>query len=67
VNTGEVPEEILKRYKEQGSRLVVDDRKKVGGMGYRVIEDDFGIVEDGVVRHDHAKLAKIILGLLEEI
>ncbi|MCX5711249.1 MAG: YvcK family protein [Candidatus Omnitrophica bacterium] len=67
VNSGEVTEDILKRYVEQGSRLVVNDRKKAESMGYRVIEDDFGVVEDGVIRHDPAKLAKIILGLLEEI
>jgi len=67
VNAGEVPQESLKRYIEQGSRLVVVDRKKVSSMGYRMIEDDFGIVEDGVIRHDPIKLAKIILGLQEEI
>jgi len=67
VNTGEASGDILKRYVEQGSRLVANDRKKAESMGYRVIEDDFGVVEDGVIRHDPAKLAKIILGLLEEI
>ena len=36
-------------------------------MSCRVIEDDFGIIEEGAVRHDPAKLAKIILGLTEEI
>jgi hypothetical protein len=46
---------------------VVNDRKKIEEMGYRVIEDDFGIIEDTLIRHDPAKLAKIILGLIEEI
>jgi hypothetical protein len=36
-------------------------------MGYRVIEDDFSIIEENVIRHDAKKLAKIILGLIEEI
>ncbi len=67
VNTGEVPQSTLKRYAEQGSYLVVNDRKKIEELGYRVIEDDFGIIEDGVIRHDADKLAKIILGLTEEI
>ena len=67
VNTGEVPQNTLKRYAGQGSYLVVNDRKKIEEMGYRVIEDDFGIIEDGVIRHDAEKLAKIILGLIEEI
>ena len=67
VNTGEVPQSTLKRYAGQGSYLVVNDRKRVEEMGYRVIEDDFGIIDDGVIRHDAEKLAKIILGLIEEI
>jgi uncharacterized cofD-like protein len=67
VNTAEVPKDILARYAKQGSYLVVNDRKKIEDMGYRVIEDDFGIIEDTVIRHDPAKLAKIILGLIEEI
>jgi len=67
VNTGEIPQDILKRYAEDNSYLVVNDRRKIENLGYRVIEDDFSIVEQGVVRHDPAKLAKIILGLIEEI
>jgi len=67
VNTGEVPQEILKRYAQQNSYIVVNDRKKIQNMGYRVIEDDFGIIEEGVIRHDPEKLAEIILGLLEEV
>ncbi len=67
VNTGEVPHEVLKRYAQQNSYIVVNDRKKIENMGYRVIEDDFGIIEEGVVRHDPEKLAKIILSFLEEI
>lgn len=67
VNTGEIPADILKRYAQQDSYLVINDRKKIENMGYRVIEDDFGIVENGVVRHDPVKLARIIFGLMEEI
>ena len=67
VNTGEIPPAVLKRYIQQGSNLVVNDRKKIEDLGYRVIEDDFVTIEDGVIRHDAEKLAKIILGLIEEI
>jgi uncharacterized cofD-like protein len=67
VNTAEMPAEILKRYAEENSFPVANDKKKIENMGYRVIEDDIGIVEDGVVRHDPAKLAKIIAGFVEEI
>ncbi|HTZ11174.1 MAG TPA: YvcK family protein [Candidatus Margulisiibacteriota bacterium] len=67
VNTGEIPQEVLKRYAQDNSYLVVNDRRKIENMGYRIIEDSFAIVEDGVIRHDHVKLGKIILGLIEEI
>jgi len=67
INTGEVPQEILKRYAHENSYRVTNDRKKIENMGYRVIEDDFSVIEQEVIRHDAAKLAKIILGLAEEI
>jgi uncharacterized cofD-like protein len=67
INTGEIPSEILNRYAKEGSYLVVNDRKKIEAMGYRVIEDDFAVIDNGVIRHDAEKLAKIILGLTEEI
>jgi uncharacterized cofD-like protein len=67
INTGEIPAEILKRYAEESSYLVINDRKKIEDMGYRVIEDDFAVIEKDVIRHDAEKLANIILGLGEEI
>lgn len=67
VNTGEIPQDVLKRYAQQDSYLVVNDRKKIENMSYGVIEDDFGVIENGVIRHDPAKLARIIFGLMEEI
>ena len=67
VNIGEVPREVLQRYAQDNSYLVVNDRKKIENMGYRVIEEDFGIVESDVIRHEPLKLAKTILGLVEEV
>ena len=67
LNIGEEPRTILDRYAQEGSHRVANDRKNIESMGYRVIEDDFGIVENNVIRHDAAKLSKIILGLIEEI
>lgn len=67
INTGEITQDVLQRYAQQNSYLVINDRKKIENMGYRVIEDDFAIVKQGVIRHDPVKLAKIILGLMEEI
>lgn len=67
VNNGEVPQEVLSRYSKDNSALVTNDRKKVEGLGYRLVEDDFSMITDGVIRHDAEKLAKIILSFIEEI
>jgi uncharacterized cofD-like protein len=67
VNNGEVPSEVLKRYSRDNSLLVVNDRKKIENLGYRVVEEDFGMIQDGVIRHDPERLAKIILSFIEEI
>ena len=67
VNNGEVPQEVLERYSKQNSQLVINDRRKVENMGYRVVEEDFGMIQDGVIRHDPEKLARIILSFIEEI
>jgi uncharacterized cofD-like protein len=67
VNNGEVPAEILGRYSVDNSLLVVNDRKKIESLGYRVVEEDFSMIQDGVIRHDPDKLGKIILSFIEEI
>ncbi len=67
VNNGEVPQEVLGRYSKQNSQLVINDRRKVENMGYRVVEEDFSMIQDGVIRHDPEKLARIILSFIEEI
>jgi len=67
VNTGKMPVQVLKRYEEGSAYSVVSDRKNIQSMGYRIIEEDTGSVSEGVIRHDHLKLAKIILSLQEEL
>ena len=67
VNNGEVPRDVLTRYSGENSLFVVNDRKNIENLGYRVIEEDFIMIQDGVIRHDAEKLAKIILSFIEEI
>ncbi len=66
VNGGHIPEQILKRYESEGSGQVLSDIKRVRTLGYRVLEDDTVFVDGAVVRHDPAKLARVIFGILEE-
>jgi len=65
-NSGVIPADMLERYRQQNSFPVVNDRENIENMGYRLIEDDF-VISDDVIRHDHLKLAKIILGFIDEI
>jgi uncharacterized cofD-like protein len=67
VNTGEISSAILKRYEQENSIPVVNDVKNIENMGYRVVADDVVLIEEEVIRHDSLKLAKIILGFIEEI
>lgn len=65
VNTGEIPNQILKRYAQENSYLVVNDTQNIMKMGYRVIENEV-VISDNLIRHDSQKLSRIIIGLLEE-
>lgn len=67
LNVAEMSSSVLKRYAQENSYPVINDRKNIENMGYRVIEDDIVIVGDNVIRHDAERLARIILGLIEEI
>lgn len=66
VNTGDVPNDVLKRYAQENSYPVVNDRKNIESMGYRVVEDEIAVTDE-IVRHNSVKLASIILGIIDEI
>jgi len=66
LNIGEISSDMLKRYALENSYPVINDTKNIENMGYRVIEDDI-VITDDVIRHNPAKLAEIILGVIEEI
>lgn len=66
VNTGIIPGEILKHYGQENAYVVVNDRKNIENIGYRVIEEDVVTISDSTIRHDPIKLARVILGFIEE-
>jgi uncharacterized cofD-like protein len=67
LNSGEINKYILKRYEQDKSYPVVRDIENIKNMGYRVIEDDVAVVTEEVIRHDSIRLAKVIIGFIEEI
>ncbi|OGX42619.1 MAG: hypothetical protein A3H41_01090 [Omnitrophica WOR_2 bacterium RIFCSPLOWO2_02_FULL_45_28] len=65
VNSAKIPKELLEKYSFENSYPVNVDLQKLRQAGYRVIEDDIVNVKD-YVRHDSAKLARIVMGLVQE-
>lgn len=59
VNKEKIPEEMLERYKENGSVPVDLDLDKIREKGYEIEEGDV-LKIDGQVRHDPIKLAGLI-------
>lgn len=65
VNSSHISKDLLDRYRQENSFPVEVDMHKIRHAGYRVIEDDI-ISAGDYVRHDPAKLARIIAGLVQE-
>jgi uncharacterized cofD-like protein len=59
VNNGAIPQELIQKYNNQDSVVVPLDIEKITELGCDVVEGDVVRV-DGTIRHDPAKLAKVI-------
>ncbi|GGE81570.1 gluconeogenesis factor YvcK family protein [Priestia taiwanensis] len=66
VNDEEVPEEIIKKYKEELSRPVIYDVKELKGLGLEIVHDRILTHHNGVIRHDTTKVAKLLYSLLKQ-
>jgi len=66
VNTGEIPQALLEKYKTEDASPVLIDYDIIADMGIKVIEGDFVNIENGYLRHDYNKLAGQIFKLLNE-
>lgn len=65
INTGSVPESLLKRYKEEGASIVEPDRETIQKMGYRVIGANIISATD-YIRHNADKLSRLVMNLIGE-
>lgn len=61
VNTGRVPDEIYRRYLNDGASMVRLDANKVKKMGIKTVERDLIQINKGYVRHDPVKLARAVI------
>lgn len=66
VNTAKIPDEMLKKYKEEESYPVIPDSENIRKMKYKAIEAHIISTED-YVRHDAVKLARIIIDLVTSL
>ncbi|MDI3533852.1 MAG: hypothetical protein PWQ82_217 [Thermosediminibacterales bacterium] len=65
VNTEDVPEELLEKYKEEGAEPVKPDIENIEALGVKVISDKI-INKTNFVRHDSKHLARLIIKLLAQ-
>jgi uncharacterized cofD-like protein len=60
INRSPVPPRVLRRYKTQGAEQVTPSYAELHRMGLRYVAGDLA-QHDGVVRHDHERLSRILL------
>ncbi|MFZ5647865.1 MAG: gluconeogenesis factor YvcK family protein [Bacillota bacterium] len=63
VNRGDIPRDLRERYSREGSIPVVPDVREIEKLALKTVPENLLAVGD-VVRHDHDKLARLILRLI---
>ncbi|MGG3467971.1 YvcK family protein [Neobacillus pocheonensis] len=64
VNNEEVPPDVQLRYKEELAQPVAYDLPELFELGIEVVHADIAYLENGALRHDPKKVAKILYNLL---
>jgi len=65
VNTRKVPDDIYRRYQQDGASMVRLDANKIKKLGIRVVERDLLQIIKGFVRHDPVRLAEAVEEIYE--
>lgn len=66
VNTAEIPEELKKKYLDDGAEPVMVDYDRLNEAEIRILTGDLSSIRDGYVRHDSNKLARAVINLVAE-
>lgn len=64
VNKGEIADDTLERYRQDGAESVLIDLSRLKKMGIKVVESDLVEIRDQLVRHDPDKLAQAVMDIL---
>lgn len=65
-NTGEIPNQLLEKYKTEDAYPVLIDYDIIADMGIKVLGGDYVSIENGYLRHNFNELAKRIFKLINE-
>ena len=63
VNNQPIPPDVLERYREDGAQPVWSDKKTVE-KGYTVVEEGLLSISNGLIRHNSAKLARLLSNIV---
>lgn len=66
VNNGDMPADVLERYRARGQEIVTYDQKRIETYGYNVIADHF-ILYETYLRHNAEKVSDRIMEILKEV
>ncbi len=61
-NNAWIREDLIRKYQLEKAAPVVVDQEAVQALGVKVREAPLAVVSDGVIRHDHLLLARLVLG-----
>ncbi len=62
-NSAWIEDRLIEKYQLQSAIPVVTDVETLEALGLQVMQSPLACVSNGVIRHDHTLLARLILGL----
>lgn len=65
-NNGIIPEDLIEKYKSEGSELVKLNKKELKGLNAKCIEADLVKIKDGHIKHNTDKLAEVLVDVIME-
>ena len=65
LNTGQIPQNLLKKYAREEAFPVVHDASRIRALGYQVIESNIVSCGD-MIRHNSGRVSKIVVDLVQQ-
>jgi hypothetical protein len=65
-NTGEITDELREKYAQDSAELVKLDREVINSLGIKIVGENLVKIKNGLVKHDSAKLAEVLVDTIME-